>query len=121
MADELTLRVSLSFTKDGTTAELALPPTTYDVAGTKPLKNRQEIGITEEALLLGDAGVGGFLFAINRDDTNYIEIRPGTGVADLIRLEPGDPCLIRITDDATAPFAIADTAACELEYVLIPL
>jgi hypothetical protein len=47
-----------------------------------------------------------------------MEIRADTGVADLIRLEPGDVCLFRVTDDAT-PYGIADTAAVEFEYLLI--
>ena len=63
-------------------------------------------------------GGGGYFIGRNVDSTNFIEIRPNTGVADLVRLEPGDWCLFRITDDAT-PYAIADTAACVLEYVVV--
>lgn len=119
MADELTLKASLSFTKGSTTVSLSLPATTFDVSGSNALHNRQVIGTTEEAILLGDAAAGGYFFGINRDATNYIEIRPATGAADLIRLEPGDLCLFRLTDDATAPYAIANTASCELEYVIV--
>ncbi len=118
MSDELTLKVSLSFSKGGTSVSLALGPTDFDVAGTNAIHHRQSIGITEEALLLGDVAVGGYLIAVNRDATNFIEIRGNTGIADLIRLEPGDFCMFRVTDDAV-PYAIADTGACELEYALI--
>ncbi len=118
MADELTLRVSLSFEKGSTEVDLAMLPTTFDVAGSNALKNRQSVGTSEEAILAGDVAAGGYFFGINRDDTNFLELRAGSGLADLIRLKPGDPCLFRITDDATL-YGIADTAACELEYAII--
>ena len=120
MADELTLRCSLSFEKSGRLAELLFGPTTLDVAGNKPLKRVQAIGTAEEAIDVGDATAGGYFMAINRDATNYVELRPGSGLADLVRLKPGDVCLFRLTNDATL-YAIADTAACDLEYVILPL
>lgn len=119
MANELTLRCNLSYEKLGTTLSLLFGPTNRDVTGSKPIMNRQLVGTSEEALVLGDASVGGYLMAVNRDATNYVEIRPGSGLADLVKLLPGDVCLFRVTGDAT-PYVIANTAACELEYVLIP-
>lgn len=119
MADELTLRCNLSFEKLGTIHELLFGPTDLDVSGNRPQRGRQNVGTTEEALLLGDAGVGGYLMAINRDATNYVEIRPGSGLADLVKLMPGDVCLFRLAADCT-PYVIANTAACDLDYVVIP-
>lgn len=119
MADELTLRVNLDFEKDGTVHSLRLGPTDYDVTGTTPLRNRQTIGTSEEAVVVGDAGAGGFFMGINRDDTNFIELRAGSGLADLIKIGPGEPCLFRLASGVTL-YAIADTAACELEYVILP-
>jgi len=119
MADELTLRVSLSFEKTGRLAELLLGPLKRDVAGNKPLSNVQSVGTAEEAIVVGDAGVGGYFVAVNRDATNFVELRGATGGADLVRLEPGDVCLFRLTDDATL-YAIANTAAVDLEYVIVP-
>ena len=121
MADELTLRASLSFEKGSKVASLALALSTFDVAGGNALHNVQNVGITEEALLLGDVTVGGYLIGINRDATNFMEIRPGTGAADLIQLKPGDVCLFRLAPGATAPFVIADTGAVEFEYLIVDL
>lgn len=119
MSDELTLRASLSFEKGSTVIELAMGSTTFDVSGTNGLKNRQSIGFAaEEAVLVGDVAAGGYFLGVNRDPTNFIELRPGSGLADMIRLEPGDFCLFRLTDDATL-YALADTAACDLEYAII--
>lgn len=120
MANELTLRVSLSLEKSDTVLELLYGPKLRDVAGTKPLLNRQSVGhAAEEAIVVGDAGAGGYFMAINRDATNYVELRSGSGVADLIRLLPGDVCLFRLASDATL-YAQANTAAVELEYVILP-
>ena len=116
MADELTLRASLSFVKGSKAAALALALTTFDVAGGNYMSNVQNVGFAaEEALVLGDVGAGGYLIGINRDTTNFMEIRPATGVADLIQLKPGDVCMFRLATTATAPFVIADTAAVEFE------
>jgi hypothetical protein len=119
MADELTIRASISFTKGSKSASLSLGPSTFDVAGNAALHNVQEVGFAaEEALLMGDVAAGGYCLMVNRDDTNFVEVRPNTGVADLIRLEPGDVCLFRITDDAV-PYLLADTAAVDVEVLLI--
>lgn len=118
MADELTNRASLTFEKGGTTVTLTWGPTDIDVSGTNALHNRQNVGTSEEALLLGDVAAGGWFFGINRDATNYIEIRAGSGLADLVKIKPGEFAFFRTAADAT-PYVIADTAACELEYVVI--
>lgn len=119
MANELTLRVNMQFEKLDSAFELLYGPKNRDVAGSKPLRNRQLVGTVEEALVVGDAGAGGYFMAINRDATNFVELRPGAGLADLIRLKPGDVCLFRLTNDATL-YAISDTAAVELDYFIVP-
>ncbi len=121
MADELTIRASLTFEKGDTEVELLLGPKKRDVAGTNGLKNRQSIGFAaEEAVLVGDVAAGGYFIAVNRDATNYVELRAGSGLADLIRLLPGDLCMFRLAADATL-YAQANTAAVELEYAIVDL
>lgn len=78
---------------------------------------KQSVGITEEVLGLGEAsGTPGWLFAVNRDPTNFISIRTGTGGAAFCKLKPGEFCLLRLGSGASAPFVIADTSTCVLEY-----
>ena len=121
MASELTIRATLSFEKGSTTESLALGPLLRDVAGTNLLHNRQSIGFAaEEAVLVGDVASGGYILAINRDATNYVKLRAGSGLTDLIRLKAGDFCLFRL-DNAATLYAIADTAAVELEYAIVDL
>ena len=119
MANELTLDCVLKYLNgdyDITKSETGLK---VDVSGDNYICNVQNIGTSEEALTLGDVSAGGFMFLQNLDATNYVEIRPAQGVADLIKMKAGEPALFRLTGDAS-PYAIANTAACDLLVVLIP-
>lgn len=118
MANELTIRASLSFEKGGSLVEMLLGPLDRDVAGTNVLRNRQSIGTSEEALVVGDVAPGGYFIAVNRDATNCVTIRAGSGLADLVRLKPGDFCMFRVNDAATL-YAQANTAAVELDYAIV--
>lgn len=123
MAAELTLQIKASFVKGGTT--ITFPgdedsqSITITVSGSRFIQMRQSVGTSEEALDLGDIATGGYFVAVNRDSTNYVELRSGTGATDFIRLNAGEVCAFRISGDASAPFAIANTAAVELEYFLL--
>ena len=90
MSDELTVRTSLTFEKGGTTVSLTFGPTDIDVSGSNALHNRQNVGTSEEALLLGDVAAGGFLSGVNRDATNYLEIRPGSGESGQLTISYGN-------------------------------
>lgn len=123
MADEITLSLKFIFEKGGT--KLTFPDLDHQtdsvtVAGSKFIHNRQSIGFAaEEAIVLGEVTTGGYFVAINRDATNFLSIRASTGATNFVKLGPGEMCCFRIHSAASAPFAIADTAACELEYVLV--
>lgn len=121
MANELTLTLKAVFAKSGTSItfpDAAAQEISVTVSGTKFVHNRQSIGTSEEAIALGEVSTGGYFIGINRDATNYLEIRSGTGGTDLVRLNAGEVCCFRMSGDSSAPFAIANTAACELEYIL---
>lgn len=122
MADELTLELRVSYAKSGTDLhwpDQASRSIEIDVSSAALVHHKQTIGTTEEALALGDVTTGGWFFAINRDSTNYVEIRSGTGATDLVRLNAGEWCAFRMSSDASAPYAIANTAAVVLEYLLL--
>lgn len=114
MANELTISASLKFEKNGALVDGAFGGIQVTVSGDNAMKNVQNVGTSEEALLLGDVVAGGYWLFKNLDATNYVEIRQGTGIADLVRLNAGDIALFRFASDATAPFVIANTAACLL-------
>lgn len=118
MASEITgLQVAISFAKGNFAKKtFTLGPITRDVTGTNAVSNVQVVGTSEEALVIGDIGTPGYMICKNLDATNFVEIRPGTGTADAIKLKPGDIACFRC---AAAPWAIADTAPVELEYTII--
>jgi len=121
VANELKVAAQLGFARGDIAAELSSGIVTADVAGTDVSRKTQLIGFAgEEALDLGDITVGGFVLIINRDSTNFVSVRAGSGLADLAQLLPGDPCLFRIHPSAT-PFLIADTADVLIEYVVVDL
>lgn len=122
MANELVLNLRAVFTKSG--ESITFPDTNAQeieitVSGTRYLVNRQSVGTSEEALELGDLSTGGYLIGVNRDATNYMEIRSGTGATDLVKLKAGEVCCFRVSGDAAAPYVIANTAAVEFAYVLL--
>ena len=122
MANELTLNGSLAY-EDSEDADelLSVVDKVVNVTTKKYVKAKQSIGTSEEAIGLGElsAPLGWALF-INRDTTNYLEIRSGSGASnDVIRLNAGEFALFRFGSDVTAPYAIANTAACVLEYMIV--
>ena len=89
-----------------------------DRTGIRYVRHKQLIGITEEVLDLGELASLGVFIARNDDPTNYLEIRSGTGAGnDIHKFLPGETWAWRWGSDVTAPFAIANTAACYLTYL----
>lgn len=118
MANELTVTCILSFTKGNVRAAgRRAVSTKFDVSGSKYVSNIQEIDTSEEALAMGDVATAGWMWAKNLDDTNFVELRMGTGEADLIKLKAGEFCCVRLSGND--PYAIADNAACDLEYFIV--
>lgn len=127
MASELRFSASLEW-EDAFGVEFGLDVLNFvkTITTKKPLVLHQTIGTSEEAIDLGDI-TPKYGFFKNRDATNFVSIRAGTGLANFARLDPdenGDgktfPLIVRFGSGMTAPFAIADTAACEIVYMLVP-
>jgi hypothetical protein len=116
MANELTVSCSLRFSKSGREVSKAYGGITVDVSGNAWVYAIQSIGITEEALGMGDLGTAGYMIAKNLDATNFVSLRPGTGTANAVKMKAGEPAMFRIS---TNPWAISDTAATDLEYLIV--
>lgn len=82
------------------------------------IRQKQSIGTSEEAIVLGEITTPGWAMFINRDSTNFIELRVATGGAKFAKLKAGEFALLRLGSGAQVPYAIADTAACVLEYLI---
>ena len=117
MAKELTLSASLKFTKGSVNISQARSGVQLDVAGDDFVTQTQTVGVTEEALDLGDLGTLGYVLIRNLDTTNFVSVRSGTGAANLVRVPAGGIALFMLA--SAAPFVIANTAAVKIEYTMI--
>lgn len=122
MANEFDLSFSVEYdSKLGSNAAftVALANILRTQSTKKYVRHLQAIGITEEALDLGELSSLGWCVAMNLDETNYLELRSATGASnDIIRIDPLCFAVFRWGSDVTAPFAIANTAACNLDYII---
>lgn len=119
MASEITVESSLRFVKSGDQDGLDFGPATFTFAGTRSLKGLQSVGTSEEALVLGEVAAGGWLFIVNKDATNFVSLRAVAAATPLAKLGPGECALLRLHPNATAPTVQADTAACQIRYLLL--
>lgn len=119
MANELVIStLTIAFDKSGSpSVDVAPTALSITVSGAQLMDNVQSVGTSEEAILLGDVAPGGYWFVQNLDSTNFVELRPGTGLTDFLRLNAGEWAIFRTSADATAPFAIADTSACNVRFL----
>ena len=120
MADEITISAAVRLLRSNADIGLSQIARQFDQAGTKYCRHRQTIGVAEEALVKGEVATPGYIIAVNLDPTNFVSIRPGTGLANTVRLDANfGPAVFRFGSGATNPFAIADTAPCEIDYLLL--
>lgn len=117
MADELTISALLRFTKGTKDVSFSDQSQQFDVTGTDYIQGTQTVGTSEEALAKGDITTPGYVFIRNLDATNFVKVRGATGGVDCVKIKAGEFALFRFA--GTAPFVIADTASCEIEYLLI--
>ena len=127
MANEITLNGSVAYEdSEGADLALSMADVLKTVATKKYIRHKMQVGTTEEAVALGEVTAPGYAIFINRDGTNFIELRVATGGAKFARLDAdtagdktGGFAILRLGSGAQAPYAIADTAACQMEYFII--
>jgi len=122
MANELTLSgLRIQFAKANVpSVDFSPPSLSVTVTGTANMDNTQIVGFAaEEAILLGDCTTGGYWYVQNMDATNFVSLRAATGAADMIKLLAGEWAVFRCP--ATAPYAIADTAAVKVRFMRFAL
>lgn len=118
MANELGVRVSLSFAKSSAEVRRSVSKS-ITVTGDAFTHEVQSVGTTEEALAQGaDLGTPGYMLVINLDATNYVEVGSTTGVYD-IKLLAGEFALYR--HNSATVYAKANTSAVLVEFIIIEL
>ncbi len=121
MADEITLAMSLSFSKSGVTAAENNGSFTDDVAGTDVVQGTQIVTTSEAALNLGAVTAPGWFCGRNTSATavEIISIRQATGAANLVAIPAGGEVLFKFDAACTAPFVISASGSPVLEYSLV--
>lgn len=117
MADELTVITGLLFSKGGLESQMDALRQTLDVSGSHYIRRSQSIGTSAEALDIGEITTCGYIAIHNKDATNFVEIRDGSGGADVVKLLAGETAVFRLA--TSTPYAIANTAACIVDYLLV--
>ena len=119
MADEITVIAGLAFTKGGSSQQLGPVRGIVDMTGEGWVSHRQTIGTSAEAVTIpSDMGTAGWSMFINRHATNFVTLRIGSGGSDFAKLLAGESAgPFRLA--TTSIYAIADTAACELEVLIL--
>ena len=118
MANEATFSGSMSFSKGGVATSFSRPGQTQTVAGAKISDVVQNVGTSEEAINKGDVGTPGRCMIENLDLTNFVTVRAASGAADLIKILAGKtagPFMLA----ASAPYIIANTAACNVRILIV--
>lgn len=117
MADELRLQATLVYEDEfGGQVPLQVPELLTSIASHKHVKATMSVATSETAIVIGSATAPLWFFAINRDETNYIELKVATSGAIFAKLQPGEFCFLPLGSGAQVPYAIANSAACLLEY-----
>lgn len=115
MSQELTLSVSAAYEDSvGATAEFEVANLVKTLTAKKCAKQKQTVGLTPEALLIGDIATLGYLFVTNLDPNNDVTVFTSSGGDESTLLEPGDVMCNPCGDDMQDPFVVADTAECEI-------
>lgn len=121
MADELTIDVSMAYADTVKSDSLSVEDVLTSISSKKPAHYTQNVGTSEEALILADVGTLGYVLLVNRDTTNFVNVKTATSGTVFAKLLPNNGmALFHFGSGVTAPFVQADTGACDVEVFLIP-
>ena len=116
MANEIHTNVSLSVVKGGAKAN-RVESVSIDMSGDSLTHGVQGIPTGGEVLAESDElGTAGLCFIKNLDTVNYITVGSDATANHTIKLKAGESTLFRA---AGSVYAKANTAACNVEYIII--
>lgn len=121
MADEITITAKLAASKSNLSVKRELINRKATLAGSVYYNAVQSIGFAaDEAIAKGDVGTEGWAYFRNLDGTNFVKIgvKPAATFYPLIRLEAGEPAILRLEPGITI-YAQADTGAVALEVMIL--
>lgn len=120
MANELALNASLTYTKNSVVINEAINALLVTVTG-NGLNSLNSFSATTAAIAIplgSSTSAGGWIFVMNLDPTNYVNLLTGTSGTIFGRLLPGEFALFRFDASVTAPAVQAHTSACQIKFCL---
>lgn len=125
MANEITVAASLAYANSaigisGVTLAITAPGL-FTISGSKFVQNVMSVPTTAggTAIPLGSVGTLGWAMFKNLDNAHFVEIYNAVAGTKLVRINPGEIALFRFAQSVTAPAAIADTGAVNMEYLIL--
>lgn len=117
MANEILATAVLSFAKGSFAEELRKVSKQFNMAGEHFIHDILDVTTGALAIPLGSVVTPGWGFFYNDDASNFVKIRMGVAGADVVKLKKKEFAMFRLA--STNPYAIADTATCKMEYIII--
>lgn len=120
MANDLIGNASLFYgDQEGTTLDLTIVNKTFSNTLLKSVHAKQSIQlVTEEAIKIGELATLGWAIFVNRSTTGTIHLKRANGDPAFATLKPGEFAMFRFYNTVTAPYAVAEDAVSNLEYLI---
>jgi hypothetical protein len=121
MANEISLTASLSCFKSaimGTAIGRSITNLLRNMSGSNYIQDTVVVPTSATVVALGGVTNPHWSFWLNLDPINYIQLQNGVSGAVLVRLLAGDFAMFPLDQGAT-PYAISNTGACQMEYLIL--
>jgi hypothetical protein len=126
MASEIQVTSTLTYTNAtyGITAKaLSILGSQFNITGKEYAAGMIAVPTTAggTAIPVGNLANLGWAMFKNADATNYIQLLSAVSGTVFAKLFPGEICLLRFNTTITAPAALANTLAAQLEYLILEI
>jgi len=121
MANEITVTAKLTVDNGNYESEMSASRIQVNQSSIGGIHQVQNIGTTYEAITLGDVSTEGFCLFRNLDSTNFVQwgVDAGASLTPIGKMEAGETAGPFRIDAAATLYAEADTAACDLEVMIL--
>lgn len=127
MSTQLACNVTMAYddgVSDPVSLQVPITGTSFGVAvATKIVFRGQKLILTSDTVIpYGGVNGLGYWMLVNLDPTNYIDVKTGAAGTIIARLDPNGGFLAgKIGSGITAPNAIANTASCLMDILILSL
>ena len=122
MAASLSGTFTLNFTTAASVLrQLNLPSISFTLTGSNYKEATQTIPTTAGGTAISVTGLTTprWIAIINRDPTNYVDILTAVSGTAFARLLAGEGLMLPLNSGISAPAALANTAACQIEVLIV--